>query len=112
MEAHPLTIRYYLASNGKEPFPEWFETIRDSKAKAKIAIRLDRLRSGNFGDCKSVGDGILELRLDYGPGYRVYLGQDGEKLVILLCGGDKSSQIKDIAKAKDYWTDYRSQENA
>jgi len=102
-----------LRATEKSLFPNGLKAYGiTNKAKAKIAIRLDRLRAGNFGDSKSVGDGVLELRLDYGPGYRIYLGQDNETLVILLCGGDKSSQIKDITKAKDYWTDYRSQDHA
>jgi putative addiction module killer protein len=72
-----------------------------------VRVRLDRLRLGNMGDCKPVGSGVQELRIDFGPGYRVYLGQDGKNLILLLCGGDKSTQAKDIQAAHEYWTDYK-----
>jgi putative addiction module killer protein len=81
-------------------FTAWFERLRDHGARQRISIRLDRLRSGNPGDWKSVGDGIAELRIAYGPGYRLYCVRRGETLVILLCGGDKSTQQRDIAQAK------------
>jgi putative addiction module killer protein len=74
--------------------------------RARIRVRLNRLRLGNFGDCKPVGEGVIELRMPIGPGYRVYLGQDGDTLVILLCGGDKQTQVRDIVKAKEYWAAY------
>ncbi len=70
-------------------------------------MRLDRLEQGNFGDCKAVGDGVLELRMDFGPGYRVYFAEDGPDVVLLLLGGDKSTQDKDIETAKTYWREYR-----
>jgi len=69
-------------------------------------VRLDRVSLGNFGDCRSVGEGVQELRIDYGPGYRVYFGQHGSTIVLLLCGGDKDSQAKDIDLAKHYWKEY------
>lgn len=81
-------------------FSDWLGSLRDGRARARIVTRLARLADGNFGDHKSVKDGVFELRIDYGPGYRVYLFQRGKELVILLCGGDKRTQDADIAKAK------------
>lgn len=81
-------------------FSDWLGSLRDRQARARIVTRLARLADGNFGDHKSVKDGVFELRIDYGPGYRVYLFQRGKELVILLCGGDKRTQDADIAKAK------------
>jgi len=76
------------------------------RVRALIRKRLNRVRMGNLGDCRSVGDGVKELRIAFGPGYRVYFGEDGETIVVLLCGGDKSSQEADIRRAKEYWIDY------
>ena len=81
-------------------FSEWFMDLRDARAKARIAVRIDRLALGNPGDVKPVGEGISELRITYGPGYRLYYVQKGDKLVILLCGGHKGSQRRDITAAK------------
>ncbi|WP_407669184.1 type II toxin-antitoxin system RelE/ParE family toxin [Orrella marina] len=84
-----------------ECFDDWFMGLRDIRARVRIQTRIDRLEMGNPGDSKSVGGGIVELRINYGPGYRVYYVQRGEVLVVLLCGGDKSSQQNDIARAKE-----------
>lgn len=81
-------------------FMEWRAGLRDIVASKRISARIDRLSFGNFGDVKPVGEGVSELRLDFGPGYRIYFVQRGDVLVILLCGGDKSSQVRDITKAK------------
>jgi len=81
-------------------FDRWLCGLRDPKAAGRIQVRLDRLSMGNFGDVKPVGGGISELRIDYGPGYRVYLLQRGRQVVVLLCGGDKSTQNKDIQQAR------------
>jgi putative addiction module killer protein len=81
-------------------FINWLKDLRDTSAKVRIAKRIDRIIDGNFGDTKSVGDGISELRFTFGPGYRVYYTMKGEVVVILLCGGDKDSQSRDIEKAK------------
>lgn len=81
-------------------FARWMTRLRDHRARAKIAARIDRLALGNPGDVAAVGDGVSELRIHYGPGYRVYFVQQGERLIVLLCGGDKSSQTKDIQAAK------------
>ena len=84
-----------------ERFIVWLNGLRDARAVAKIAIRIKRLADGNFGDVAPVGDGVSELRIHYGPGYRVYFVRRGEVVVILLCGGDKSTQARDIAVARD-----------
>ncbi|MBW4428202.1 MAG: type II toxin-antitoxin system RelE/ParE family toxin [Nostoc desertorum CM1-VF14] len=112
MEVQPREIRNYLTVDGKNIFDEWLDSLRDRKAKAKIRARLDRVEDGNLGNCKSVGEGVFELRIDYGPGYRIYFGQEGITIIILLCGGDKSTQKQDVDKAQEYWKDYRSRDNA
>jgi len=83
-----------------EYFIKWFEKLKDRKARARIAIRIRRVSLGNLGDAKPVGDGISELRIDYGPGYRVYFTQRNDQLIILIAGGDKTTQVSDIQKAK------------
>lgn len=82
-----------------ETFAEWHRDLRDARARARIAVRIDRLRMGNPGDAKSVGEGVTELRIDCGPGYRLYLTRVGNEIVVLLCGGDKSTQTRDIERA-------------
>jgi putative addiction module killer protein len=108
MEAQPREIRSYITADGRIPFDEWFNSLRDRKALVKIDARIRRVKDGNLGDCRSVGEGVFELRIDSGPGYRVYFGQAGATIVLLLCGGDKSTQDRDITQAKLYWADYRS----
>lgn len=105
-----MQIELYVTSEGESPFENWLTELKDVKARAKIRVRLDRLRLGNFGDCKSVGSGVFELRIDFGPGYRVYFGQVGKTLMVLLCGGDKSSQVKDIKNANKFWDDYQKRQ--
>ncbi len=100
-------IQYYRSPNGKEPFTKWFESIRDKNTQNRIDKRLARLEDGNFGDYQSVGGGVFELRLHFGPGYRIYFGQIDKELVLLLCGGDKASQARDIKLAKTYWREYK-----
>ncbi len=112
MEVRRREIQNYVTANDRVPFLEWLNSLKDVKGKAKIKERLKRVRLGNLGDYRSLGEGVFELRINYGPGYRVYFGQVGEIIVLLLCGGDKSSQEKDIRKAQEYWIDYRSQDNA
>ena len=101
-----IQIELYTTSNEQQPFVEWLESLKDNSGRYRIKERLDRVTLGNFGDHKYIGDGISELRLDFGPGYRIYFGQKGKKIIILLCGGDKSTQKKDIKKAIAYWKDY------
>lgn len=97
------TLRYYVAEDGKIPFLSWLKKLKDSMTRVRIRRRLDRLELGNFGDCEPVGEGVLELRLDFGSGYRIYFAEQSDEIVILLCAGDKSSQKKDIKTAKTYW---------
>ena len=112
MEVQPREIQHYTTPDGRIPFTEWLNSLRDRRARVRIQFRLRRVSSGNLGDYRSVGEGVYELRIDYGPGYRVYFGQVGTTIVLLLCGGDKSTQAADIRKAKEYWTDYEKCENA
>ncbi|MEO7861242.1 MAG: type II toxin-antitoxin system RelE/ParE family toxin [Nitrospirales bacterium] len=109
MDATPRDIQIYTTEGGRAPFSEWLASLSENKARAKIRVRLDRVRLGNLGDCHGVGDGVQELRIDYGPGHRVFFGQVGSTIVLLLCGGDKSTQAKDIEQAKRYWNEYRRQ---
>ena len=104
-----IKIEHYLLENGSDPFDEWLQSLKDTRGKAKIKVRLRRMSLGNFGDHKSLGDGIAELRLDVGPGYRIYYGIIDNLVVLLLCGGAKSSQEKDIKTAKKYWLEYKKE---
>ncbi|MFB2838873.1 MULTISPECIES: type II toxin-antitoxin system RelE/ParE family toxin [Floridanema] len=108
MEAQPREIQRYVTPDGKIPFTEWLNSLRDIKAQIKIRGRLERVALGNLGDYRSVGEGVFELRINYGPGYRIYFGQVGSIIILLLCGGDKSTQDQDINTAKEYWAEYRS----
>lgn len=99
-------IFWYQSQKGKKPFGEWLLGLSDKTVRGRILARLDRLRLGHFGDAKRVGADVWELRFHFGPGYRVYFGLDGSIMVILLCGGDKSSQLADIRRADEYWQDY------
>ena len=102
-----IELRRYRREDGRIPITEWLNGLRDLRARAQIEVRLRRVAAGNFGDCKPVGDGVSELRIDIGAGYRVYFGRHGRALVILLGGGDKSTQQADIARAKAHWTDWK-----
>jgi putative addiction module killer protein len=102
-----LDIVHYQDEAGRLPFQKWMERLRDKLAKARIVARIDQLRKGNLGDARSVGEGVLELRVDVGAGYRAYCGRYGQHWIVLLCGGDKSSQAEDIARAKTYWTEWK-----
>ena len=106
-----IELVHYREENGRHPFREWMETLRDALAKARINARLRQVESGNIGDSKPVGEGVTELRIDVGAGYRVYCGRHGQHWVILLCGGDKSSQAKDIARAKEFWADWKRRQS-
>jgi putative addiction module killer protein len=107
VDDYPYTISYYLTERGGKPFKEWLDGLKDIVARQKVRIRLDRVRLGNLGKNRSVGEGVYELKSHYGPGYRVYEGLKQKTVVLLLLGGDKSSQKEDIAQAKAYWQDYK-----
>jgi len=96
-------IRNYITPSGTVPFEEWLGSIKDSVARYRIRTRLDRVEKGNLGVYKPLGDGVSELKFDFGPGYRVYFAEQDDVFVILLCGGDKSNQVKDVKIAKIYW---------
>ena len=112
-EAQPRDIQFYINAAGKIPFSKWFDNLKDTQAQYKIDLRLNRLQLGNLGDYRSVGEGVCELKINHGPGYRVYFGQVGTTIILLLCGGDKSTQEQDISLAIEYWNDYkRRRDNA
>ena len=102
-----IDVRPYINETGVEPFTLWLAGLRDKTAAAKILIRIGRVRAGNFGDEASVGEGVFELRVHVGAGYRVYFGRHGDVMVILLGGGDKSTQQSDIRRAKELWSLWR-----
>lgn len=112
MQSTPREIRLYVTGDGSCPFEAWLTGLRDRQARARIKKRLDRVELGNLGDTKPLGEGVSELRVDYGPGYRIYFAQVGTAIVVLLCGGDKSSQRQDILKAKQYWIDFQQRQDA
>ena len=101
-----LEIRYYVAADGSQPFAAWFADL-EPVARAKVARAVARMEQGNLSNVKPVGGGVLEYRIDFGPGYRIYFGRDGETLVILLTGGSKKRQSRDIEEAGAYWQDYK-----
>ncbi len=103
----PKEVLAFRARDGRVPFKEWLNDLNDKKAVGRVLARLARLRLGNPGDCKSVGEGVSEFRVDYGPGYRIYFGQKGRTFVVLLCGGDKRTQDRDIRLAKQYWREFK-----
>ena len=98
----------YRTVTDKEPFTDWLNSLRDPTIRRRILKRLLRLEQGNYGDFKPVGGGVIELRCFFGAGYRVYFAEDGDSLIILLCGGDKSSQRRDIQQAQAYWQEYQT----
>jgi putative addiction module killer protein len=111
MEARERRVKIYYTRDGRVPYLDWFNGLKDRHGKQKIEARIGRIRLGNFGLARSVGEGVFELKIDFGPGYRVYFGQDGAEIVILLSGGDKGTQDADIKKAKRAWADYRKEKD-
>ncbi len=101
-------ILYYASRNGEAPFIKWLEGLDHSSEEVVIG-RLERIKNGNFGDYKNLGEGVFELRIHFGPGYRIYYGMDGATVVLLLCGGDKNTQTKDIKRAKFFWENYKNE---
>ena len=102
-----IEIRIYTDAAGRAPFDDWLHTLKDVQGRARIRARLARVQAGNFGDCKPLRDGVQELRVDHGPGYRVYLSRQGPVLVLLLCGSDKGDQNSAINQAIDYLNDWK-----
>ena len=104
-----MEVRYYRSKDGVSPFIDWLASVKDRQGVQKIKARIDRLEEGSLGDYKSSGGGVIELRVQgTGPGFRLYCGMKGQTLIILLVGGDKSSQDRDIKKAQEYWNDYNT----
>lgn len=101
-------LKIYAQPSGKRPFIEWLENkIKNLKTRTRIEVRLDRLALGIYGDCEPVGEGVFELKLHFGSGYRIYFAECNKEIILLLCGGDKSSQDTDIRCAKVYWKEAR-----
>ncbi len=101
-----VEVQVYQNANGKQPFIAWLRGLKDRQARAQVRVRLARLQVGNYGDCKALGGGLFELRITHGPGYRIYLAKRGETWVLLLCGGDKHTQARDIERARRYLADH------
>lgn len=106
-DVQPRELQFYRAPNGYEPFAEWFNAIRDTTTRTRIQRRLVRLEAGNFGDCHGIGAGVFELRFHFGAGYRIYFSNPDNRHILVLCGGDKSTQSRDIERAKNYWLEYK-----
>lgn len=102
-----IELLRYRREDGHEPFTEWLNALRDKVAQARIRVRLRQVQAGNFGDCEPVGDGVIELRVHIGAGYRVYCGRYGKAVVLLLCGGDKRTQANDIRRARQLWLEWK-----
>jgi putative addiction module killer protein len=107
-----VEIRHYLTSAGTDPYQRWLDKLKDLRERVTIQRRIDRMANGNFGDHRFCRNGVWELRIQFGPGYRVYYGREGETVVVLLCGGSKRTQSTDINKAVGYWLDYQQRRKA
>ena len=105
-----MQILEYLDAAGESPYRDWFESL-NAQAAAKVTVALTRIQLGNLSNAKGVGAGVQEFRIDFGPGYRIYFGRDGDQFVILLAGGSKSRQQRDIAAAQKRWADYRKRKS-
>lgn len=104
--AQPKDVIVYATQDGKEPFTDWLKKLKDAQTRRRILKRIARVEQGNYGDFKSLKEGVFELRLHFGSGYRVYFAEHGDQVVVLLCGGDKPTQDDDIEHAKRYWKDF------
>lgn len=102
-----IELEEYLSADGETPFADWLAQLRDGMARVRIAKRLTKLRAGLLGDWKTVSGGVIELREDHGPGYRIYCARHGTTLIVLLAGGDKRTQQEDIERAQGYWQDWK-----
>jgi len=100
----------YQGGDGREPLTEWLRSLRDRQGYARILARLDRIENGNFGQCRPLRDGVWELKIDHGPGYRLYYGVVGKTIILLLCAGYKRTQQADIQRAVNYWQEFRSRQ--
>jgi putative addiction module killer protein len=105
-----IELRRYVTPSGKDVLGDWLEGLKDIRTRAKIVARIDRLAAGNFGDCRSLHGGMSELRVDWGPGYRICYAMIGRRRVLLICGGDKGRQSSDIKRALAFLEDYRARE--
>ena len=105
MDIAPVEIRYYQTASERRPFQEWLDSL-DNTMQQLVAVRLTRIRRGLFGDAEPVGEGVFELKIDIGPGLRVYYGKDGKIVVIVLHAGEKKRQSADIKRAQAFWRDY------
>lgn len=108
METARRGLYYYEDDRGRHPYREWLLGLKEQTVVARLDVRLTKLMMGNFGKWRSVGGGVIELKEDFGPGYRIYVAEDWPVWVVVLCGGDKSSQASDIRRAKEYWKNYKS----
>lgn len=106
-----IELLRYQREDGREPFTEWLNAQRDKFAQARIRVRLRQIEAGNFGDVEAVGEGVSELRIHIGAGYRVYFGRNGKAVVILLSGGDKGSQVADVKRAKALWSEWKRRQS-
>jgi len=107
MQTFPFEIKYYIDTKGEKPFKEWLDKLKDRNARAKIRVRIDRVRLGNIGDSRYIGQGVHELKINYGPGYRVYYAEEGVRIILLLLGGDKSRQEENIEQAKKFLAEHK-----
>jgi putative addiction module killer protein len=107
VEVRKRIVQNYISPKNQDCFHAWIRRVRDGKARVAFRLRLNRVMEGNFGDCRPVGDGVHELRFNLGPGYRIYFGEDGDQ-VILLGGGEKATQVRDIKTAKQRWSEYNA----
>jgi putative addiction module killer protein len=105
------TINEYVDTSGKSLYAHWLESIKDPRTKARIIMQVDKMELGLFGDSKPIGSGLSEMRIHHGPGYRVYFCKEKANRYLLLCGGNKSTQSRDIKRAKEYWKEYERREN-
>jgi putative addiction module killer protein len=107
VDVKPRTLINYVTDKRDEPFQRWISGLKNLRAHATIRSRIKRVAAGNFGECRPVGNGVQELVINFGPGYRVYFGEDAD-LVVILCGGDKSTQRADLMRANRFWSDYNA----
>ena len=100
-------VEHYRNGNGKDVIGAWFQGLRDRRVAARVSARIERLAIGLFGDCKPLRESVWEMRIDEGPGYRVYYARSGRRVILLLWGGDKRTQVNDIQRAADFWHDWQ-----